>query len=154
MTTWRSCSRCGLLSDRSAAHRQVVRDPKDLSVCGLCIRLDFEGEGRKIWNIGRLNKQQIFGEGIIAGKEDTKTMTPPLTVDQAVQAVTAAEATYTADGVALANIQANIATATAPLATAQSTLTTDTTAYIAALNNLSAAALAEIAALTPPASGS
>ena len=75
---------------------------------------------------------------------------PTLTIDQAVQAVTAAEATYTADTAAVQNIEGNIATATAPLAAAQATLVTDTTAYIDALNNLSAAALAEVTALTNP----
>jgi len=77
---------------------------------------------------------------------------PSTTIDQAVQAVTAAEATYEADLNNVASIQSNIATATAPLATAQATLATDIASYINALNNLSQAALAEVASLTPPAS--
>ena len=69
-------------------------------------------------------------------------MTPPLTLDQAIQGVTAAEATYNADTASVANIEASIATATAPLAAAQATVATDVTAYNSALDSLIAAATA------------
>lgn len=81
------------------------------------------------------------------------TPTVTLTLDQATQAVTAAEATYNADQQTVQNIQTAIATATAPLAAAQSQVDTDKTAYVSALQNLIGAATAQIAALqsNPPA---
>lgn len=72
------------------------------------------------------------------------------TLDQAVQAVTAAEATYNADQQSVQNIQTAIATATAPLAAAQAQVATDTSNYVWALNNLITAAQAQIAVLQPP----
>jgi hypothetical protein len=77
--------------------------------------------------------------------------TPTPTVDQAVQAVTAAEATFNADTNNVATIEASIATATAPLAAAQAQVATDTANYVAALQNLVLAAQAEISVLQPPA---
>ena len=84
-------------------------------------------------------------------------MTPPIpTIDQAVQAVTAAEATFNADTANVTNIETAISTATAPLGAAQAQVVVDVTNYVTALNNLVAAAQAEIASIqptpTPPAS--
>ena len=64
------------------------------------------------------------------------------TLDQAIQAVTSAEATYNADSASVVNIEAQIATATSPLAAAQSTVATDVTAYNSALDVLIATATA------------
>lgn len=75
-------------------------------------------------------------------------MTP--TLDQAVTAVTAAEATYNADVNNVATIEANVSTASAPLPAAQAQVATDQTAYVSALNDLVAAAQAKIATLDPP----
>lgn len=72
----------------------------------------------------------------------------PTTLDQAIQAVTAAEATYNADLATVANIQTAITTATAPLAAAETTVTTDVTTYNSALDALIAAATS--AKITPP----
>lgn len=69
------------------------------------------------------------------------TMTT-LTLDQAIQGVTAAEATYNADTASVANIETSIATATAPLAAAQATVSADVTTYNGALDALIAAATA------------
>lgn len=78
-------------------------------------------------------------EIIISG---TSTLMTPLTLDQAIQGVTAAEATYNADTASVANIETSIATATAPLAAAQATVTSDVTTYNGALDALIAAATA------------
>lgn len=75
--------------------------------------------------------------------------TTTLTLDQATQDVTAAEATYNADTAAVTNIQTSISTATAPLPAAQAQVVTDTANYVTALNNLIMAAQAQIANLTP-----
>jgi uncharacterized protein YlxW (UPF0749 family) len=73
-------------------------------------------------------------------------------LDAAITAASSAEATYTADSLTVSNIQASIATATAPLAPAEAQVSTDATAFNAALQALSAAALA---AMVPvPGSGS
>jgi hypothetical protein len=64
------------------------------------------------------------------------------TLDSAIQAVTAAEATYNADLATVANIQTAITTATAPLAGAEATVSTDVTTYNSALDSLIAAATA------------
>jgi hypothetical protein len=64
------------------------------------------------------------------------------TLDAAIQAVTAAEATYNADTATVTNIETAIAQATTPLAPAQATVATDVTAYNAALDTLIAAATA------------
>jgi hypothetical protein len=71
-------------------------------------------------------------------------------LDQAISAVSAAEATYNSDTQNIANIQTAIATATAPLAPAQAQLATDTTSYVAALNALISAAQDAINAVSPP----
>jgi hypothetical protein len=56
------------------------------------------------------------------------------TVDQALSAVTAAEATYNADVASEANIKTAIATASAPLPAATAAVATDATAYNAAVD--------------------
>jgi hypothetical protein len=62
-------------------------------------------------------------------------MTPATpTVDQALSAVTAAEATLKADQASVANIQTAIETATAPLAAAQATVASDITTFNAAID--------------------
>lgn len=66
----------------------------------------------------------------------------PNTLDTAIQAVTAAEATYNADNASVTNIEASIATATAPLAAAQATVATDVSTFNASLDALAAAAVA------------
>lgn len=63
-------------------------------------------------------------------------------LDQAIQATTAAEATYVADSASVTNIKTSIETATAPLAAAEATVAVDVTAFNDALDALSAAALA------------
>ena len=63
-------------------------------------------------------------------------------LDQAIQAVTAAEATFYADVATVANIQTAIATATGPLAPAQAQVATDVTAFNTALDAVIAAAQA------------
>jgi hypothetical protein len=70
-------------------------------------------------------------------------------IDDAIKAVSAAEATYNSDVTNIATIQTSIATATAPLAPAQAQLSTDATAYNASLDALIAAATA--AKVTVPA---
>jgi hypothetical protein len=76
--------------------------------------------------------------------------TPSLpTLDQAVSAVTAAEATYNADLATVANIETAIETATAPLSGAQATVATDTANYISALQTLDQVIQAKIASLQP-----
>ena len=70
----------------------------------------------------------------------TPTPAPTLTLDQAISAVTAAEATYNADSASVTNIQTQIAQATSPLAAAQATVANDVTTYNAALTALIAAA--------------
>ena len=66
----------------------------------------------------------------------------PNILDAAIQAVTAAEATYNADSASVSNIQTAIDTATAPLAAAQATVATDVTTFNSALDALAAAATA------------
>lgn len=63
-------------------------------------------------------------------------MTPATTipVDQALSAVTAAEATLKADQANVANIQTAVATATAPLESAQATVTSDIAAFNGAID--------------------
>lgn len=63
-------------------------------------------------------------------------------LDQAINAASAAEATYNADVAAVNNIQTAISTATGPLAQAQAQAVSDAQAFNAALDALSAAALA------------
>jgi hypothetical protein len=63
-------------------------------------------------------------------------------LDVALQAASAAEATYNADVANVATIQTAISTASAPLAAAQAQLSTDASAFNATLDDLSAAALA------------
>lgn len=65
-----------------------------------------------------------------------------MTLDQAIQDVTAKEATYLADTATVTNIQTAIDTATAPLEAAKATVATDATAFNASLDALSNAALA------------
>ena len=60
-------------------------------------------------------------------------------LDKAITDVAAAEATYTADVTNVTNIQAAIATATAPLAPAQAQQKTDAIAFNASLDALAAA---------------
>lgn len=61
-------------------------------------------------------------------------------LDQAINAASAAEATYNADVANVANIQTAIDTATQPLAPAQAQLATDKAAFNAALDTLASAA--------------
>jgi hypothetical protein len=67
-------------------------------------------------------------------------MNSPL--DTAINAASAAEATYNADVDNVATIQTAIDTATQPLVPAKAKLATDATAYNASLDTLSQAALA------------
>jgi hypothetical protein len=71
-------------------------------------------------------------------------------LDTAINAVSAAEATWNADVANVANIEASITQAQTPLAPAQATLATDTQAYVAALNAVVTAAQEQIKALAPP----
>lgn len=70
-------------------------------------------------------------------------------IDDAIKAVSAAEATYNADLTNVATIQTAIATATAPLAPAQTQLNTDATAYNSSLDALIAAATAAKVTVPP-----
>jgi hypothetical protein len=76
------------------------------------------------------------------------------TLDQAVAAAQAAEATYNSDVTNVTNIQTAITTTTAPLVPAQAQLATDQAAFVTALQAVSDAALAEISALSQPTSPS
>ena len=75
-------------------------------------------------------------------------MNSPL--DNAITAAAAAEATYSADVNNTATIEANIATATAPLAPAQAQQNTDAVAFNAALDALADAATSAKVPVTPP----
>jgi hypothetical protein len=68
-------------------------------------------------------------------------------LDQAVATAQAAEAAYNSDVTNIANIQAAVASASAPLAGAQTQLGSDTVAFVTALQAVSAAALAEVTVL-------
>jgi len=68
-------------------------------------------------------------------------------LDQAVATAQAAEAAYNSDVTNIANIQASIASASAPLPAAQTQLTSDTASFVTSLQAVSAAALAEVTAL-------
>lgn len=71
------------------------------------------------------------------------------TLDQALQALAAAEATYNADLASIINIQTAIDTATAPMAPAQAQAVTDGEAYVAAGNAAIAAIQAAIGTVPP-----
>ena len=70
-------------------------------------------------------------------------------LDLKLAAVSAAEATYTADVANVTNIQTAIATATSPLAPAQAQVQTDAQAFNAAIDAASAALLAAKIPLAP-----
>lgn len=77
--------------------------------------------------------------------------TPSLpTLDQAISAVTAAEATFNADTATVVNIQTAIQTASAPLTGAEATVATDQTTLISALQTLDQVVQAKIASLGAP----
>jgi hypothetical protein len=63
----------------------------------------------------------------------TTPIPTPTTLDQALNNVTAAEATYNADQATVVNIQTAISTASAPLPSAQAAVATDVANLIAAL---------------------
>lgn len=74
-----------------------------------------------------------------------------MTLDQAISAVTAAEATYVADSNSVAAIQAAITQAQAPLPAAQATVASDVGTYNSTLDSLISAATAAKIPVPPPA---
>lgn len=81
-------------------------------------------------------------------------MSPDVTLDQALQAVSNDEATYNADTAAVTNIETAVQTATAPLAAAQAKVATDIQQWIADLqtaDQLIQAKISSLQALVPPA---